>query len=499
MKMVKNLFIVICTILFLTLILTWILASVLSPEKFKPYLNQQLSYFAQQPSQIEGDITWRIFPKPGIKATKIIIGKNDPNAPYSLSLNELQLNLKITALLKGLFHFSEVKLQGLDLNLNTSNKVNPSPAFHRAEKQPPVLSNIQIERFLITQGNIHLKTSKKEYSLQQLQLGAEHINLNRLYFPLQLKATLSANSKDKNRTTLLSFKGKSSIDSNFIHNPAEALGHLQLDGQLSLQDIQGFPIEIENITGNMMLSQDKFVLRPLTFSLYSGASVGNLYFNCKDQTLKVNQTATNMNAEQISIHLFGRPILTGTVDLTLHLQTILNANIFSQLKGRGNLTVKNGQIQGVDFNALLSDLLHQIKLVVLDTPIKLATALAPEIFKSSKYLQGQTNFTLLSIPFSLEDHIIRSDSVLMQTDKTQIKGQGELNLDSDALKMKLFANFLNLSEGDEQLQVLLGGSFPLILSGTVQHPIIVPNLDLIHPLITSIFKPIKIFESVQKQ
>ena len=75
----------------------------------------------------------------------------------------------------------------------------------------------------------------------------------------------------------------------------------------------------------------------------------------------------------------------------------------------------------------------------------------------------------------------------------QLKGEGSLNLNNEALYANFFAKATMLDTGLSKIQQVLGGSFPILITGTLSAPKVVPDLQKINPILTKILlrKPVK--------
>lgn len=97
----------------------------IKPETIKQLVSNKITAITHKQSQIDGTISWQLFPRPGLKFNKIHIGNENLNDNYSLLIDTLLLNLKITPLLKGHFVFSEINIDGLKLFINQENNEKP--------------------------------------------------------------------------------------------------------------------------------------------------------------------------------------------------------------------------------------------------------------------------------------------------------------------------------------------------------------------------------------
>ena len=74
MKLLKKLLATLLIVILITTIALWVLARSVKPEVVKNYVNSRTISLTHQNSKVEGDISWQVFPRPGIKITQIHIG-----------------------------------------------------------------------------------------------------------------------------------------------------------------------------------------------------------------------------------------------------------------------------------------------------------------------------------------------------------------------------------------------------------------------------------------
>lgn len=99
------------------------------------------------------------------------------------------------------------------------------------------------------------------------------------------------------------------------------------------------------------------------------------------------------------------------------------------------------------------------------------------------YTQGNTPFKLGSMQFQIKDGLLNSPSLLIQTYNLQVKGSGNINLINHELHAPLQAKITNNTDLSLLVtQQLLGGYFPLEASGTLEQPVVLPDVKIINSL-----------------
>src|SRR5262249_14785800 len=74
--------------------------------------------------------------------------------------------------------------------------------------------------------------------------------------------------------------------------------------------------------------------------------------------------------------------------------------------------------------------------------------------------------------------------LVLQTERLQLKGNGELDLKNKDINNHLFVTVSLTNPKVDKIQQLLGGSFPILVQGNLLTPIILPDLKVINPILT---------------
>lgn len=497
MKSLKKILAALILVFLTATIILWVLAKSVQPELIKNYLNSHLSALTNQNSKVEGDISWQVFPRPGIKITKILIGNPTNPQNYSVKLENLLFNLKITPLLRGQLVFNELKADGFKIY------VNPEASHYELNEQVPIdndnknnlTDQFAIERFLLSHGQISIVENKKIVSITGFQIGGEQFNLQKKNFPLQFKSNIEL-SEDGQKIfkAHANFKGSINFSPTLFSNPITALQNTPLDGVLSMQNIKIKQFKIAKISAHVKTKPGVLFLNPLTFNLYNGESVGDLNYEFASKKLTINQTATNLDSSKFIYDLLHKPLVKGSLDLSLHAQTNLQLpNWPESTIGKGSFTIKNGIIEAINLDKVVEDTSDKINKLFTEDGANTDRFLELDQFNHSDFFKGGTNFNLLAFQYQLKEAKLESNSLVLQTDKLQLKGEGSLNLNNEALFANFFAKATILDASLNKIQQLLGGSFPILISGTLSAPKVSPDLQKINPILTKILlrKPVK--------
>lgn len=509
MKILKRLLAGILVTLVITTLALWTLAKTIKPEMVKNYVSSQLSFLTQQESRIDGEISWQLFPRPAVKITQIQIGHEQAQENYSAKLENLLFNLKITPLLRGKLVFNELVVDGFKIVVNpeaTSSLVKTVKLKETNEEKTSLADQFAIERFLLSHGQIVIQDNQKQIILSGLQIGAEQFNLQRMAFPLQFKTTLEVNAgQEKVLKTHINFRGRTSLSPLLFSNPLIALQNMLLDGQLSLQNTKLNHFRIAKISAHTKTKPGVLLLNPLTFDLYHGESVGDLHYEFASKKLILNQTGTNLDSAKLVHDLFNKLLFKGSLDFSIHAQINLqNPNWQDSLTGKGSLTIKEGTLEAINLDKVIEGTSSKINALLLTQKVNTEQLLELGQFNNPEFFRGSTNFKLLSFQYLLQNEKLESNSLVLQTDKLQLKGEGILNLKNNELEGRLFAKVVLQDRQIDKIQQLLGGGFPILVKGTFTDPTVLPDLQKINPLLSkgwiqnTLTMPVKTLEKTVK-
>lgn len=501
MKFLKKLIISLCALLLLVTIVLWALAKSVSPTVIKDYVSTQLTTLTDQKSRVNGDISWQIFPRPGIKITGVQIGDQANQNSYSVQLDNLLFNLKITPLLRGKLVFSELNVDGFQININPNaapTKVK-KVASTSTKKPHNIAEQFAIERFLLSRGKIVVNEYSQVITLSNLQIGAEQFNLKKIAFPVQFKTQFDVASAGKSVVKAqVNFKGSTALSASLLNAPMTLLQNMPLEGQLAVQDLKTQQLKISKIRANVKTKTGVLLLNPLTLNMYNGESVGDLSYEFASMKLILNQTATNLDGNKLIYDLVKKKLFKGSVDFSIHTQANMQTgNLAKNIEGQGSLSIKNGIVESINLDKVIDETSSKINALLTGKKDKVQNVLQLSQFDNPDYFKGSTKFKLLTFQYTLANEKLLSNSLILQTDRLQLNGEGQLNLKDNEIDSHLFAKVsLNDPEVDK-IQQLLGGNFPLLAKGNLTEPSVLPDLKIINPILTrfwlkeTLAKPVK--------
>lgn len=133
MKLFRKILLTFVFFLTISIISIGILAYNINPDTIKSLINKKITLLTKKNSTIDGTVSWILYPRPGLKFTKISIGDPLNKEDYFISIDNLTLKLKLSPLLQGEFLFSQINIDGLKMQINP-NKVKTTKSEPEVQK-----------------------------------------------------------------------------------------------------------------------------------------------------------------------------------------------------------------------------------------------------------------------------------------------------------------------------------------------------------------------------
>ncbi|STX51246.1 putative asmA protein [Legionella busanensis] len=489
MRLLKKFAVILLGFILLLSFFFWLITSAVSPTIFKDFVTLKIKTYTQQPCEIEGNISWQLFPRPSIKIASIRIGNRELQSPYQIKLRQLFFNLKLSTLLQGKIIFDEIKITDLIADINSNYKpplVKASNIASHSLLEKNIEEKFALERLLITNGKIRTRINNQLLTLNSLQLRLEQINLEQNLFPFQIKAHINYDLKQQPISAQLQFKGDANLAIDSLNQLETALKSTLLRGQLLIQNLKIGRFKINQIGANTSFKQATLSLNPLTLKFYQGEAIGDLNFNFLSKILKLNQTATGINAARLTLALFNQAFIKGKLDFSLHSQSnFINQDWLNTIMGNGNISLHDGTLAFFDLDSIVKKL--SIKISNAQEKKEPKLDLDQESQDHLLHSKGPTSLKLMAIQYRLAQKMLFSDTLLLQTDMLQLKGKGEMNLTNYSLISHLLATLIVDDSNLNNIQELLGGGFPLIIHGTLTQPVILPDLKKINASLAKVW------------
>jgi len=514
MRFIRNVLLIVFFTLTALAASLWAVTYWVNPNTFKVIAKKQLSTLTKQDSAIEGTVNWRLFPRPGLHITSVRIGNpQQADAVYSLFVDNLLFNVRIMPLFQGQLVFNQLVLDGFTLRVNLEG----TPAHHLPEKKPhsPTIhatslpSRVALKSLLLTNGQIILTHHTTVHAtLSHVRLEAWFPKSKYDQVPIQLKANVTNDSTTSPFRTALNYKGLIRLAPHTDEASSSRLDNLELDGQLALQNLLFRSHEITKADTHLLFNHNTLHLNPLTLSLYNGESIGQLSYQLESKQLDINQTGTTLNAEPVFQNIFGNkpPHVTGTLDFSLHASAYLNDPTWLKKSNlNGSVTLRDGTLAYVNLREITHDATQTIKNLATQNLNVIQTTLEQLKPWSLNDYSGSTPFQLINLQYKTNGDALLLYSLLLETKKLHLKGQGDLNLETNDVTAHLTANFATHDPTIQAIQQLLVHGFPLVVSGKLDDLVIHPDRTMIknflsHGVLPQHFsKPIQLMKQHLKQ
>jgi AsmA protein len=501
---------VILLVLVASAVTLWAITYFVQPNTFKLIAKKQLTSLTKQDSAIEGRVNWRVFPRPGLHLTHVRIGNlaqfEKKQADYALSVDKLLLNLQIMPLFHGKLVFDQLVLDGFTLKatLDKTKSITQqtSPQKSKTPTKPSqgitLPSRVALKSLLLTHGKIILIQQQEHITLNHVRLEATFPEKNDDQFPIQLKASIK---REKSATPIkgsLTYKGLLRLPP--LQHINTNLDALELNGQLTLNNFHIGPYDITKTNAHIWYNQNKLELNPLTFSLYNGESVGRLHYNTKIHELNFDQTGTGLDAEPIFQNLLDitPPRLTGQLDFSLHVTTLFNTSEWAKkAKVDANLTVKNGELAYFNLPALTEKATQTMRTLATQNIELIHSTLDHLKPWNLDDFKGSTPFQLFNLQCQTDGSNALQYNLFLETKKLHLKGQGTLDLETKAINAHVLAKITTQDITTQAIQGMLGHGFPLLITGTLEDPMIHADRRTIRHSISNSILPKNIIEPLK--
>ncbi|MDF1678566.1 MAG: AsmA family protein [Legionellaceae bacterium] len=504
MKFIKNAVLIVLFVFLSTLGVLWAVTTFIQPDTFRIIAKKQLSSITQQNTTIEGDVNWRLFPRPGLHLTKVHIGNIEkPTKNYAVDVNSVVFHLQLTPLFHGKIVFDKLMLDGFTLHINQNNKAPQKTNIIKPDKSkqaaPAIPTRIALKSLLLSNGKIILTDTKQKTILKNVRLETKLPETQEELFPIQFKATIQR----KPHATFplsgtVSYKGFTNLPP--LKTISTQLERLTLDGQVTLENFQAGEYAITKANAHILLRHGVLELNPLTLSLYNGESVGKLTYTINTRELSFNQTGTNLNAEPVFQAFFDiHPSrITGLLDLSVNASAKLDqADWHKKMKVNGNFTVHNGTLAYINLPALTAEAKQTILTLASQNIDKIQTTLEHLKPWNLNNYSGNTPFQLFNLQYQAKGDGFVHYNLLLETKKLNLKGQGHINIETRALDAHLTAYIITKDKTTQTIQHILGQGFPLVVKGTLDTPLVNADRRLIRHVLSngalpqSLIKPLK--------
>ncbi|MEA3436326.1 MAG: AsmA family protein, partial [Thermodesulfobacteriota bacterium] len=310
----------------------------------------------------------------------------------------------------------------------------------------------------IDESKINFSVSAKDFSRPDVtfNIKLDQIDLNG-YLPPKTGKKSDANKKSGSSETT-SKKSGSKTD-------YSSLRSLILNGSIRAGKVKVNKTVAQDINVKISGKNGVFHINPLTMKLYNGDISGKVTLNVKKNTPQSNikLKLNNIECEPLIKDILEKDILKGTVKagVALSMSGDDAEMIMKTLNGKGEFSVKNGAVKGVDLVAMVRN---------TDSAYGFAG-------KGNK--SPETGFSELYAPFTITDGLLKTTDTRMVSTLIRVAVSGKANLPDETLKFRIEPVVVTTSKADKKKMKRSEVKVPVLVSGTFSFPKFRPDLKAI--------------------
>lgn len=378
-------------------------------------------------------------------------------------------DLQLTANAEGSTNKEKSNIQG-NLNISKLHLKDLLAYFGKTitTKNSDALQNIRLQAFI--KGSLdHLTLSQLKASLDDtnilgqviindfkkpsisFDLNMDKINIDQYQSPDSSPAAKTSASTSNSKTSSAATKATA--------KPTPST--LVVNGNFHANEITVSDVKVSNLTARIGFQNNILNIAPFSASIYGGNTNGQATIDLRGASPRIiiNQTTTNVpiNAVTKSDRLTG----TAMLQTNLSMQGDDANSILNSMYGTTKFSISNAVLHDIDLHYQINNALALVK---------------KQTYSGTD--THQTEFGMISGSGTFANGIFNNNELIMQSSYLRITGSGTVNLLSKALDYHLVANAMHTTTDDQGHQTLEDRQFkiPLIVTGTANKPVIVPDL-----------------------
>lgn len=253
--------------------------------------------------------------------------------------------------------------------------------------------------------------------------------------------------------------------------PVAALGAVDLDGSLSIEQFKAGEIQVSAILATVKGEGGKISLKPLQAKLYQGDYQGEIHLDGrprpeKDLRVSMKQTIAHVQLQPLLKATTGKDNLGGTANVNVDLQGQGrdSNDIKATLKGFIHADIKNGELVGINIAHMIRSAYAQYKGLPAppDEPQK-------------------TDFSEMRAKFDAADGVLTSREFYASSPLLRVDGTGKVNLLKEKINYKLTTALVKSLKGQdgEPIKELEHVTLPIRIKGGFAEPEISLDMDAI--------------------
>ena len=239
--------------------------------------------------------------------------------------------------------------------------------------------------------------------------------------------------------------------------PSPAWDALSLDGRVRVGQLTWRGLKFDEFDGQLSGQDGQFQLRERVARFYGGSLSGQVDLDARlaVPSISLRQKALGVSVADLLGDLLRREArLSGRADLEADLRTrgLTQPELVASLSGRVAMRMPEGQLQGIDLDALVQNIEAQIR----------GQAKPPQPSGG-----GRTRFSQLQATAQIEQGILETQDLRVAADHFKASGTGRIDLPREELDLKLEARVDQAPPGSA-LEQIKGVAIPVRVMGSFQ-------------------------------
>jgi AsmA protein len=320
-------------------------------------------------------------------------------------------------------------------------------------------SLLDVADFTISLNDTHISGSARvqtgEKLVSRFNIAVDALNLDR-YLP---PPSESKNTEDE----------KSVGDDKAAAPDIRFLRSMDVEGKVSIGQLQANQVELSNINLNLLIKQGKLQVKPLIADIYKGTIRTDLTLNANPDVpeFQLQQSINGVQVGPLLKAVADTDMLSGATEFKAGIsgRSLDPVIIQKTLNGNGQFMFRDGAVKGINIAQLVRDAQAKIKGEYSSDKVNTREP-------------KQTDFSELSGTFSIVNGLLNNPDLTAFSPLLRIRGNGDINLPEQKLDYRTKVSIVGSlkGQGGKSAGDLERLTIPLLISGPFAKPEI--KLDL---------------------
>lgn len=322
------------------------------------------------------------------------------------------------------------------------------------------------QKISVSDGILNIDESKLEFSVTAKDFSRPDVTFNAQLDGIDLNRYLPPTLSEKSDANKVSGSSDPTLQKPVSGKPDYSLlRRLVLKGSMRAGKVKIKKTVAQDINLKVTGKNGVFHINPLSMKLYNGDMSGNVTLNVKKNTPQSNikLKLNHIECEPLIKDILEKDILKGSLKagVALSMSGEDAENIIKTLNGKGEFSVTNGAVKGVDLVAMVRN---------TDGAYGFAG-------KGGK--GPETGFSELYAPFTITDGLLKTTDTRMLSTLIRVAVSGKANLPNETLKFRIEPVVVTTSKADMKKMKRSEVKVPVLVSGTFSSPKFRPDLKAV--------------------